>query len=184
MKITDGTFVALTYRLHAGEGDELELMEEATVEQPMSFVFGMGMMLPAFEKQLSGLEKGENFSFSLNPEDAYGDYSEDYIAEVPKSVFEVDGKFDGEMVFEGNTLPMMDSNGNRMMGSVLEVKDDAVVLDFNHPLSGEILNFEGTVLDVHVASPEEIAAISATCSCDDCDDENKQSSGCGCGCKH
>jgi FKBP-type peptidyl-prolyl cis-trans isomerase SlyD len=188
MKITDGAFVALSYRLNAGEGEEMDLMEEATAENPMTFIFGMGTMIPAFEKNLLGLEKGANFSFSLNPEDAYGDYSEEYIVEVPKSVFEVDGKFDEEMVFEGSILPMQDSNGNRVMGSVLDVKDDTVVLDFNHPLSGEVLSFEGEVLDVHVASLEEIAGLTATsdaCDCEDCGDGNgKQTPNCACGCKH
>ena len=50
------------------------------------------------------------------------------------------------MIKEGNTVPMMDSNGNRMNGSVLEVKDDIVVMDFNHPLAGETLHFSGEVI--------------------------------------
>ena len=69
--------------------------------------------------------------------------------DLPKNIFEVDGKFDAEMIKEGNTVPMMDSNGNRMNGSVLEVKDDIVVMDFNHPLAGETLHFSGEVIDVH-----------------------------------
>ena len=51
---------------------------------------------------------------------------------------------------------MMDSNGNRMNGSVLEVKDDIVVMDFNHPLAGETLHFSGEVIDVHEPTAEEI----------------------------
>ena len=62
------------------------------------------------------------------------------------------------MIKEGNTVPMMDSNGNRMNGSVLEVKEDVVVMDFNHPLAGETLHFNGEVIDVHEPTAEEIAA--------------------------
>lgn len=198
MKISDKTFVAVSYKLNVGEGDELELMEEATSEQPLSFIFGTGSMLPSFEEKLAGLATGDKFSFSLKAEEAYGDFNEDYVIELPKSVFEVDGKFDNDQVFEGNTLPMMDSNGNRMSGSVLEIKEDVVVMNFNHPLAGETLNFDGEVLDVHDATPEEIAAMTAGgCSCGSgCDCESghehgdacgcgsgsKEQSGCGCGC--
>lgn len=194
MKISNYAFVSVCYKLNVGEGDEFELMEEATAEHPLSFIFGTGNMLPAFEDKLTGLTKGDKFSFSLDPEDAYGDFHEDYVIELPKSVFEVDGKFDEEQVFEGNTLPMMDSNGNRMNGSVLEVREDVVLMDFNHPLSGETLNFEGEVLEVRTATAEEIASLTAGgCSCeggcgshDDCggaDDEAHGGCGCGCGCQ-
>ncbi len=187
MKISDNTFVALSYKLNVGEGDELELMEEATPENPMSFIFGMGTMLSAFEDNLAGLEKGSKFSFSLSPEEAYGESNESYIIELPKQIFEVDGKFDDERVFEGNTIPMRDANGNIMNGSVMEIKDDVIVMDFNHPLAGETLQFSGEILDVHDATPEEIAAMATggcgDCSCDDCGDEHNHEGGCG-GCHH
>ena len=159
MKITANKYVAVTYDLHVGDGDERELMENATADRPLKFVFGTGMMIPAFEAALDGLEIGSTFDFSITPENAYGEYSEDNVLELPKNIFEVDGKFDAEMVKEGNTLPMMDSNGNRLMGSVLEVKPDVVVMDFNHPLAGETLHFKGTVLEVHEATADEIAQL-------------------------
>ena len=149
MKITANKYVAVTYDLNVGEGEERELMEKATVEAPLKFIYGTGMMLPAFEKALNGLEVGGTFNFSIEPAEAYGEYNEEHVLDLPKNIFEVDGKFDAEMIKEGNTVPMMDSNGNRMNGSVLEVKDDIVVMDFNHPLAGETLHFSGEVIDVH-----------------------------------
>lgn len=170
MKISKDKYVAVTYDLNVGEGDEWELMEKATEALPLKFIFGMGMMLPAFEKALDGLEVGEEFNFSLAPADAYGEYDESHVLDLPKNIFEVNGKFDSEMIQEGNTVPMMDSNGNRLNGSVLEVKEDVVVMDFNHPLAGETLHFSGKVIDVHDASAEEIAALTAPagCGCGDC----------------
>ena len=56
MKITANKYVAVTYDLNVGEGEERELMEKATVEAPLKFIYGTGMMLPAFEKALNGLE--------------------------------------------------------------------------------------------------------------------------------
>ena len=183
MKISNDKFVSLRYDLNVGEGDERELMEQATVEQPLSFMFGMGMMLEAFEKNIYGLGAGEKFSFTLNPEEAYGEYHEDRVVELPKNIFEVDGKFDSERVSEGQMLPMMDTEGNRLTGSVLEVNDNEVLMDFNHPLAGETLHFEGEVLDVHEPTAEEIAAFTSGCGggCD-CGSDGCSSDGCGSDC--
>ena len=185
MKITANKFVSVTYDLNVGDNDDLELMERATPEVPLSFIFGTGMMLPAFEEALHGLAAGETFNFTISPENAYGEYNEESLLELPKSIFEVDGKFDSEMVQEGKTLPMMDSNGNRLNGSVMEVKEDVILMDFNHPLAGETLHFSGEVLDVHEPTAEEIAAMPGGCGCgcgdDDCQDGGCQNGGCnGC----
>src|SRR5574344_1506314 len=124
MRIAANKYVAVTYDLNVGEGEDKELMERATSEHPLKFIFGRGLMLPAFEKNLSGLEVGSKFDFSLAPDDAYGEYVEDHVLDLKKEIFEIDGQFDSERVKEGVTLPMMDSDGNHMNGSVIEVKDD------------------------------------------------------------
>lgn len=81
MKISTNKFVATEYELFVDgqdgqEGQELELMEKATKEQPMRFVFGIGMMLKAFEENIQDLEVGSKFDFTIPMEEAYGDYSE------------------------------------------------------------------------------------------------------------
>jgi len=166
MQISDNKYVTVTYDLNVGEGEERELMERATAQQPLEFIFGTNSMLEAFENQLRGLSQGDKFSFRLTPEEAYGDYDDTKVLELPKNIFEIDGKIDGEVLFEGNTLPMMDSSGNRLMGSVVSIGDEVVTMDFNHPLAGEIMHFEGTVMGVREASVEEIAALfSGGCGC-------------------
>jgi FKBP-type peptidyl-prolyl cis-trans isomerase SlyD len=176
MKISDEKMVSLTYDLTVDEDGQKELMEKATRERPLTFMFGMGMMLEAFEKNVAGLEVGDRFSFTLSPEEAYGEYFEQHVVEIPKSIFEIDGQFDDERVTEGQTLPMMDANGHRLMGSVLEVKAEVVVMDFNHPLAGESLHFEGEVIDVHEPTPEEIAALtqSDSCDCESCGESHNE----------
>ncbi|GHT37787.1 peptidyl-prolyl cis-trans isomerase [Bacteroidia bacterium] len=174
MRITTNKFVSVTYDLFVGDGKERELMEKATREEPMSFIFGVGMMLPAFEEQLSGLDVGDKFNFTINPANAYGEYNEEHLLELPKNAFEVEGKFDSNMVKEGNVVPMMDSDGNRLNGSVMEVKEDVVLIDFNHPLAGETLHFSGEVIDVHNPTEQEIASLTTDAS--ECGDD------CGCGC--
>jgi FKBP-type peptidyl-prolyl cis-trans isomerase SlyD len=171
MKITNNKYVEVTYDLNVGEDADQELMERATPENPLKFIFGLGMMLPAFENALKGLQPNDSFNFTLASADAYGERNEEHVVELPKNIFEVDGKFDGEMIREGETVPMMDSDGNQLLGSVLEVKNDVVVMDFNHPLAGEVLNFSGKVIEVHDATAEEIAALTAPaggCGCGDC----------------
>ena len=71
MKITANKFVAVTYDLNVGEGEERELMERATAETPLKFIFGTGAMLPAFEDALKGLEVGDKFNFSITPADMW-----------------------------------------------------------------------------------------------------------------
>jgi FKBP-type peptidyl-prolyl cis-trans isomerase SlyD len=167
MRITENKFVAVTYDLNVGEGDERELMEKATREEPLRFVFGAGMMLSSFEDELVGMRVGDKFQFTILPADAYGEYNEENLVELPKSIFEVDGKFDEEMVKAGNTVPMVDSDGNRLIGSVMDIKEDVVMIDFNHPLAGETLHFTGEVIDVHDPTEEELASISGGgCGCD------------------
>jgi FKBP-type peptidyl-prolyl cis-trans isomerase SlyD len=128
-------------------------------------------MLPAFEEGLNGLVVGDTFRFTLTPENAYGEFNEEHVVELPKNMFEIDGKFDNEFVKEGNTIPMMDDRGQRMNGSVLEVKGDVVVMDFKHPLAGETLHFNGTVLDVREPTADDMAAMNAA-----------MNPGCGGGC--
>jgi FKBP-type peptidyl-prolyl cis-trans isomerase SlyD len=185
MKISKNKFVSVTYDLNVGDENETELMERATKDRPLQFIFGTGSMLPAFEENIRELEPGEKFMFTIKPENAYGEYIDDHVVELPKKIFEVNGKFDDEYIVEGVTLPMMNENGEQMNGSVLEVNDDVVVMDFNHPLAGETLYFNGEILDVHEPSEEEIAVINSAmaegcgCGCGDCGDEHGHE-GCGC----
>ncbi|MDR1763495.1 MAG: FKBP-type peptidyl-prolyl cis-trans isomerase [Dysgonamonadaceae bacterium] len=172
MKISNNKMVSLIYDLNVGsiEEDELELMESVPETEPLKFIYGTGMMLDEFEKNIFGLSEGDTFAFTLPPEKAYGDRDEQREVELPKKAFMIDGKIDPELLVIGNLLPMVDSNGNKMLGAVSEVKDDLVLMDFNHPLAGETLHFKGRVLDVHEPTVEEIAAISGGCNCEgDCD---------------
>ncbi len=192
MAITKNKMVSLTYDLRI-DGKEGDLIEQATAEKPLEFVYGAGIMLPKFEALIEGLDKGKSFEINLSSKDAYGELDENAIIELPKHLFLIDGNFDAEVVKVGSTVPMMSTNGQRMNGLVLEVNDDIVKMDFNHPLAGEDLFFVGDVLEVRDASDEEIAAtVQGGCGCNsggcgdgDCSDEscNTEDKGdCGCGC--
>ena len=182
MKIETNKFITLAYDLHVGDGEERELMERATKEAPLEFIFGTNSMLQSFENQIEGKGIGDTFTFTLTPDEAYGAYEDEKILELPKNVFQVDGEIDEDILFEGNTVPMMDSDGNKLMGSVIEIKEDVVSMDFNHPLAGEIMHFSGNVIDVRDATPEEIATLFAQDGggCSGCADDGCGSRGHGC----
>jgi len=107
MKIENNKCTSLIYTLHEdnAEGKVIEAVEEST---PLTFVFGAGRMLPAFEANLAGLEEGSAFDFRLSAVDAYGEKREEMIIDLPKSIFEDEGVLRSEVCYVGNTGPRMD----------------------------------------------------------------------------
>jgi len=177
------SFVALTYDLYVGEENEKELMEQATEEQPLTFYTGLGMMLDKFEAEIAPLKVGDSFDFVIPVDDAYGEYEDEKIIELPKNIFEVDGAIDEEMIAEGNMVPLVDSEGNRINASIVSVGEDIVTVDINHPLAGEDLHFIGKVIEMRGATEEELKAVfSSGCGCGSggCDSGDCGSGGCGC----
>ncbi len=156
MNISKNVFVTLVYELHSGDANG-PLVEKCEVSRPLGFVFGAGRMLPKFEENLEGLVVGDNFEFVLSPEEAYGDVRPEAIVEVPKSIFiGADGNLREEFLQLGARVPMINDQGQHIVGTVLEVSDDVVKLDFNHPLAGETLAFSGSIIDVREATADEL----------------------------
>ncbi|MHC2992562.1 peptidylprolyl isomerase [Pontibacter sp. HJ8] len=157
MKIEKNKVVTLSYELRIqNEKGEQSLVEIANDDNPMVFIYGMSGLPEQFEENLDGLNAGDAFDFKLEAEDGYGDYDQNAVVELPKSVFEIEGNVPDNMLEEGNFIPMADSEGNQLQGRVAEIKDDVVVMDFNHPLAGKELNFKGKVEKVRDATQEEL----------------------------
>ena len=77
---------------------------------------------------------------------------------LPANIFHYEnGSFDSAMFQVGSIVPMSDSDGNQLRGRILEVNDETVQMDFNHPLAGTDLHFVGTILEVRDAEAEELA---------------------------
>ncbi len=154
MKVSKNTVVTLTYTLRKdnAEGDVIQKVDES---KPFIHLFGTGTLLPAFESSLNGLESGENFAFNLTAEEAYGNSNEEAIIELEKEIFEVGGLIDKEMIAVGKIITMQDQDGNPLDGMVVAVKDNGIIMDFNHPLAGKNLHFSGTVLDIRDPSENE-----------------------------
>jgi len=196
MNISNNSYVTLTYhlRLNNKDGDVIETVNK---DHPLQFIYGQGNLLPGFEKQLDALTPGSPFSFTLSSDEAYGDLREEAIVDVPMSSFAINGEVDTNMVQVGKTIPMRDHHGNRMNGKITQVNGEFVTMDFNHPLAGRTLFFEGEILDVRPATEDELknqkghCGCNGDCQCDgDCNsnseghNEKTGASTCGCGGHH
>ena len=164
MKVENTKFVAVNYTLTV-DGQVADKNPEG---QPLEFVCGAGMLLPKFEGALIGKEPGDKVSFTLEPKDGYGELIQEAIVELPKTIFMIDGKVVEKMLFVGNIVPMSDAEGHRMNGIIREVKEETIIMDFNHPMAGKTLNFDVEVVEVRDVTPEDLAP----------------KGGCSCGCDH
>lgn len=189
MKIGNNAFVALSYDLIV----EGEIVDKATAEKPLEFIYDAGFLLPSFEENIKDLKAGDSFAFTLKAADAYGEIMPEAVVELPKSVFMVDGAIEEGMLELGNQIPMMDNQGNQMIGKVVGVTDEMVKMDFNHPLAGKTLNFAGKIESVREVTDVDRAkfmGMGGGCGCGDsacsdscdCSDTDAKAAGCGCGC--
>lgn len=197
MENNSNKYITVAYELYVTRDGKEEMVEKAPAEHPFQFVSGMGTTLDAFEAQIAKLAKGDAFDFVIPVAEAYGEFDPEHVIDLPKNIFEIDGKFDSERVVPGNVLPLMNADGNRLNGTVVEVKADVVVMDFNHPFAGKDLHFVGSVTESREATNAEIQEIinmfagegcGGSCDCcgggcgDDCGDHGHHHGSCGCGC--
>lgn len=153
MAIENNNVVALNYKLHTVEANgEKSFVEETTTENPLTFLYGAGMMLPKFEENISGLNEGDKTSFTLEATDAYGEKDDRAVAQLPADMFQETG-----LPQIGDVLPLQDNEGNQFRAAVVEVTPEAVVADLNHPMAGKTLNFDVEILAVRPATEEELA---------------------------
>ncbi|MBQ0056333.1 MAG: FKBP-type peptidyl-prolyl cis-trans isomerase [Bacteroidales bacterium] len=164
MKIDNGLHVTLQYTLtgweqpEEGMQPEIEDIEKTTDERPFRFIYGVGMLIPAFEAQIAGKEPGDTFDFVLEPKDAYGEYDEKALQQVKIPMKELrDGGFPMEFVKVGSSLPLQNNNGEIMQSEITAVGKDEVTcqIDFNAPLAGMYLHFVGSIQDVHVPTEDD-----------------------------
>lgn len=201
MNITKNSYVSLVYELHSDSHDG-PLVEKCDATAPLGFVFGAGRMLPAFEKAIENLKEGDDFKIALTPDEAYGPRFPDAIVDVPRNIFvDPQGREREEFLKLGARVPLLNDQGQRIIGTVLSVEDTVVKLDFNHPLAGESLFFTGSIIEVREATVDELLDKHSGCgggcgggchggdggcgggcgSCGDDDADGGCGGGCGCG---
>lgn len=156
MNIESNKVVLVHYTLTEDDANG-DVIESTQGNEPLGFIFGVGQMIPEFERNLEGLKSGDPFAFAIEAANAYGEYDDSALVEVPKNMFEVDGKIPDGLLEIGNVLPLTDQEGNHFQASVDWVGLDKVKLDFNHPMAGVNLFFSGHVESVRDADPAELS---------------------------
>ena len=137
--IADGMEVSLEYTLKL---EDQSVIESNVGRDAMTYKHGAHEIVPGLEQALQGLAKGQKKQVVVKPEDAYGPVDPKAFQEVKKSLLP-------ENAWKvGAQLEAKNPNGESMFPIVTEVKDETVVLNFNHPLAGKTLIFDITVLDV------------------------------------
>ncbi len=147
MKVVKNSIVTLEYVMmdHSGE-----ILESSKTDGEYDYLHGTGEMLPGVEKVLTGLEKGNSIDIVIPPEDGFGIKNDEFIFEVEKSIFPEDTVLEPDMEFD-----VEDEDGANII-TVLELRGDKVLVDKNHPLAGETLKVQATILDVRMAENWEI----------------------------
>lgn len=189
MKVGPGMYVAYTYRLY--DDNTGKLLFEAKPEAPDVMIYGISNdVVPGLTAVLKDLKKEDKFEITLPPEAAFGQRFEENVVDLDKNIFMRDGKL-AEEVKIGAELPMMTAEGYRILGRILEIGDDKIKMDFNHPFAGLTVRFDGEVRNVREATPEELQPSCGCCcghdhgDCSDgcCGDQDEQGGGCcGHGC--
>ena len=127
----------------------------------LKFEVGGGQIIKSFDDGVVGKEVGAQFSITLQPSEAYGDYNEDLIRKMSKSLFPKEQDPQPGMISQ-----VMDETGHLMLAAIKNVEEQDVILDMNHPLAGKILNFKIKVTETG------------------CEPDTPHSCGCGCGRDH
>ena len=151
--------MSIAYSLYVDGESGKQLVEKTKAGEPFQFISGFGIALEAFEQQLTSLEKGASFDFSIPQEQAYGEYYEDRVLDLEREMFCIDGRFDHEHIYPEAIIPLQNEEGTRFYGKVVEIGDTMVKVDLNHPLAGESLYFKGEVLENREATDEEISQL-------------------------
>ncbi|MCP3684899.1 MAG: peptidylprolyl isomerase [bacterium] len=140
MKIENGNTVVVEY---TGTFDNGEVFDSSEGKPPFEFKVGEGKVIKGFEKAILGMQKGEEKTVTINPDDAYGERNDKLTQDVPKKVFPEKLELKKDMV-----LHIKDPKGMVLPLKIMSVNKDTVKVDMNHPLAGKKLTFKFKIVDI------------------------------------
>jgi len=161
-KVESGLFVSVDY---TGTLDNGEVFDSSEGRQPMEVQMGAGNVIPGFESAIMGMSLNETKTFTLSPEEAYGQRDESHMHDFPRS--EVPSGMAPEV---GQTLMLSTPQGQHIPARVDSIDDEKVTFDLNHPLAGQSLTFKIEVVGISETATQQHAGCGSDCS----------SGGCGC----
>src|SRR5687768_15022440 len=150
LTLSENKVGAIAYEIHV-DGELLETVHE---DDAIEYLHGWDNIVPGLEKALEGKQAGDSFDVTVPPEDAYGDYDEELITEIPLDEFDFE-EADNDLQI-GMEVEMLDDDGDIIEGTIVGFQDDAVLVDMNPPLAGKTIRYAGRVLEVREATEEEI----------------------------
>ena len=142
--------VSIDYVLTLSDSEEIDRSDPG---EPLEYLHGRGQIIPGLERELNGLSVGDQITVAIQPSDGYGEHDPEEFVTLPRDAFP------GNMALEeGARVGLRDSDNNAEIDAyVLEVGSDNVKLDLNHPLAGETLHFDVTVVGLRQATGEELS---------------------------
>jgi FKBP-type peptidyl-prolyl cis-trans isomerase SlyD len=147
MRIADETAVLIHYKLANEAG---EVLDSSEGDEPLAYIHGQGDLVEGLEKALLGKQAGEKVSVVVQPEEGYGVHEDGKIQTVPRDAFDTDATLEPGMRFQA------ESDEGDVMVTIIEVNDDEVIVDANHPLAGQVLHFDVDIVNVRACTPEEL----------------------------
>ncbi len=159
-KAENGKFVSVHYTGTLDNGDVFDTSQD---RQPLEFEMGKGNMIQGFENAVRGMTLNESKTFTLAPEEAYGDRDENLMRSFPRA--NVPPDMHPEV---GQTVVLQSEQGQQIPAAIRQVDDEKIMLDLNHPLAGQPLTFEVTVVDINdtPVQPQNGCGAPAGCSPD------------------
>lgn len=147
MAIENNSYVKIHY---TGKLSDDTVFDSSEGKEPLEFVMGIGMIIPGLEKGLVGMNIGDKQTVKINSEEAYGPVHEQAIQEVPKDQFpaDIELKVGMQLAAQGpqGAIPVV----------IKEIKEEAIIVDFNHPLAGKDLTFEVEVIEARASTEEDM----------------------------
>lgn len=162
-KVENGMFVSVNYTGTLENGEQFDSSEGRA---PLEFKVGEGQMIKGFEKAVKGMSLNEKKTFTLSPDEAYGERDESYTYEFPTD------QIPAEVAPEvGQTLALTSPEGHHIPARIIAVDDEKVTFDLNHPLAGKALTFDIQIMSISATPTQQPVNCGTGCDC---------SSGCDC----
>lgn len=149
MLIADQHVVAIDYTLTNEAG---EVIDSSADSEPLVYLHGAGNIVPGLENALTGKTADDELEVSIEPEDAYGEYSAELITTIDRGMFEGVDELQVGMQFHASA-----PDGGMQIVTIRDIDGEEVTIDGNHPLAGQQLNFKVKIISVRAASEEEVA---------------------------
>ncbi|HZJ94802.1 MAG TPA: peptidylprolyl isomerase [Thiopseudomonas sp.] len=149
MLIANQHVVSIDYTLSNDAG---EVLDSSNGAEPLVYLHGAGNIIAGLENALTGKQVNDELEVSIEPEDAYGEYKAELITTLGREMFEGVDELQVGMQFHASA-----PDGGMQIVTIREIDGDDVIIDGNHPLAGQQLNFKVKVVDIRAASEDEIA---------------------------